>query len=282
MDPLLKRMEQNLPTLPQVAWQTMRLLENPDSTARQLEQMISRDQAIAGRVLRLANSAYYGLSKRISSLSHAIVILGFGTIQSLVMAAAYQSLHRAERVEEKLLWEHALAVSMVCRTLAVEFDYRELEQASTAGLMHDIGKVIMNQHLGKKYLEVFDAVKAGGTTFLEAEADSVGITHTDVGGMVVHKWSFSPALVEAVFLHHNPRSAKEDEVLCAIVSLANDICVKLGVGPESMPDLDLVGQDASSLLGLTEQDASDLIEQARDKLTVEGTLLSVSRPAAAS
>ena len=274
MDSLLKRMEQNLPTLPQVAWQTMRLLEDPDSTARQLEKMVSRDQAIAGRVLRLANSAYYGLSKRISSLPHAIVILGFTTIQSLVLAAAYQSLHRAERVEEKLLWEHALAVSLVSRMLAVELDYRgDLEQASTAGLMHDIGKVIMNQHLGKKYLEVFDAVKAGTGTFLEAEADRIGLTHTDVGGMVVHKWSFSPALVEAVFLHHNPRSAQEDEVLCAIVSLANSVCVKLGVGPEKLPDLDLLEQDATFLLGLKEEDVSGLLEQARGKLTPLGSAL---------
>ena len=282
MDPLLKKMEQNLPTLPQVAWQTMRLLEDPDSTPQQFEQMVSRDQALAGRVLRLANSAYYGLSTRISSLSRAIVILGFGTVRSLVMAATYQSLHRAERAEEKSLWEHALAVSMVSRMLAVEFDYKELEQASTAGLMHDIGKVIMNQHLGEKYLEVFDLVKNGQATFLEAEADSFEITHADVGGMVVEKWSFSPGLVEAVSLHHNPTSAKEDEVLCALVSLANNICVKLGVGPENLPDLDLLEQDANSLLVLNDEDASYLMEQAREKLTAEGSSPPASSPTAAS
>ena len=274
MDPLLERMEQNLSALPQVAWQTMKLLQDPDSTAGQLERMISSDQAITGRVLRLANSAYYGSYKRISSLSHAIVILGFGRVQALVTAAVYKSLYQVERMEERLLWEHALAVSMVSRMLAIDFGYREVEQASTAGLMHDIGKVIMNQHFGQQYLEVFDAVKAGTSTFIRAEADLIGITHTDVGGMVAHKWSFSPALVEAVFLHHNPRSAQEDELLCAIVSLANSICVKLGVGPENVPDLDLLEQDANSLLGLKEEAAFGLLEKATKELTAEDNLLS--------
>ena len=259
-DPLLIAMGEDLPTLPQVAWLVMQLVEDPDTSASELESLISRDQAIASRVLRLANSAFYDISGTVSTLSNAIVILGFRNVQVLVIAAACDSLHREDNPQEKLMWDHALAVSAAARMLAAECDYPRVEEAATGGLLHDIGKLIMNQHLGEKYEEVMDLVSTGRMTFMEAEKDAFGFTHADVGGMVVHKWNFVPPLEEAVFLHHNPKSAQADPVLCALVSLANHICVKLEIGLERLPHLELSKTEAVEILYLDEEDVSRLLE----------------------
>ncbi len=259
-DPLLIAMDKDLPTLPQVAWQAMQLIEDPDTSARELETLISRDQAVVSRVLRLANSAFCAFSRTVSTLKNAIVILGFRNVQVLVVAAAYESLHRDDSPQENLMWDHALAVSAAARILAEECDYPRVEEAVTGGLLHDIGKLIMNQHLGERYEEIMDLVSNEGMTFVEAEQDVFGFTHADVGGMAVHKWNFSPSLEEAVFLHHDPKSAQADPELCAIVSLANHICVKLEIGLERLPDLELSTTDSVEILYLDEENVSRLFE----------------------
>ena len=163
------------------------------------------------------------------------------------------------------MWDHALAVSLVARTLATEYHYPKVEEASIAGLMHDIGKVVIEQHLGKKYKGVTDLVRNEGIAFLEAEHRVLGFTHTEIGGMVIRKWKFSPYLEEAVILHHNPQGAKINPTLCAIVSLANDICVKLGRGPEWTPDLDLPELDSTRMLNLDKEHTSRLLESIEEQ-----------------
>ncbi len=259
-DPLLIAMEKDLPTLPQVALQVMQLVEDPDTSARDLERLISRDQAITSRVLRLANSAFYAVSGTVSTLLNAIMILGFRNVHVMVVWAAQESLHRQNNPQESLMWDHSLAVSVAARIVAGECGYPKLEEATTGALIHDIGRVIMNQHLGERYEKVIDLVENEGMTFVEAEQDAFGFTHADVGGMAVHKWNFSPSLEEAVFLHHNPKSAQADPELCAIVSLANHICVKLEIGLERIPHLELSQTDSVELLNLREKQVSRLLE----------------------
>ncbi len=259
-DSLMSAMQQNLPMLPHVALQVMESVDEPNTSAGELEALISGDQAIATRVLRIANSAFYAVSGTVSTLSNAIMILGFETIRSLVVAAACDSLHRSDSPEEKLFWDHALAVSVVAKMLARECDYAKAEEASTGGLIHDIGKVVMNQHLGDKYKEILDLVRKEGMTFFEAEKRTLGFTHADVGGMAVHKWNFSPSLEEVVFLHHNPISAQANPELCGIIGLANNICVKLGIGMEQVPDLELSETDSNAILRLDEARISLFLE----------------------
>ncbi len=259
-DPLLMAMEKDLPTLPQVAWQVMQLVEDPDTSARDLESLISRDQAITSRVLRLANSAFYAVSGTVSTLLNAIMILGFRKVHVLVVAAAYDSLHREDNPQENLMWDHSMAVSVAARILAAECGYPRVEEVTTGALIHDIGKLVMSQNLGERYEEVIDLVENKGMTFVEAEQDAFGFTHADVGGMAVHKWNFSPSLEEAVFLHHNPKSAQADPELCAIVSLANDICIKLSIGLACLPHLDLSKTDSVEILNIDEKHVSRLLE----------------------
>lgn len=260
MNELMQAIEKDLPPLPSVAMEAMTLVEDPDSRARDLAELISQDQALASRVLKIVNSAFYGMRGPVDSVTRAVVTLGWGEVHSLVLTAACQAMHTSASFSDQLLWDHALAVSQVARKLAVKCRFPRLVEASTAGLLHDLGKIVMDRHLGERYQVVVDLVGQKDTSFLEAEQILLDYDHAQVGGMIVESWKLSPALVEAVRWHHDPKSAETEPTLCAVVSLANSICVQQGVGLESFPDLDLSALDATEMLGLGKEELAELIE----------------------
>jgi putative nucleotidyltransferase with HDIG domain len=268
----------DLPTLPHVATKVMELLSADDSNAGDLERMISRDQAITARVLKLANSALFGRRGMISTLTRAIVLLGFKTVQSLVIAASTETLYRttSARFKDKLLWEHAVAAALAAGFVARECRYASFEEAFTAGLLHDIGKVVLDQNLPEPYQEVVELVYNDEVTFLEAEHKILGFDHAEVGALVVKKWNLPAPLEEAVRLHHRPLQSLLDPPLCAIVSLGNSICIKLGLGPERQSELALEGLEAVRRLKLPAERLPRIMEMLQEKLAQEKELFNLT------
>ncbi|HSR66528.1 MAG TPA: HDOD domain-containing protein [Acidobacteriota bacterium] len=256
----------DLPPFPAVAWEVMRMVKDPNAGASDLEKVVARDPALAARVLKLSNSALYGVRGTITTLSRAIVILGMKTLQSLVVAASSESLYRSGSLKDRLMWNHALGVALISRLLARRFNHSEPEEAFVGGLLHDIGKTVLDHNLPGRYQNVLQAVYNDGMTFLEAENHYLDFNHTEVGAYVLNRWNFAPVLQEAVRLHHQPEYAQIDARLCAIVSLANTLCVRLGVGPERNPDLDLSDCEAVSMLKLSGEEAEQLLEAVRPGL----------------
>ncbi len=249
-----------------------------ESSMRDLETTVARDQAIASLVLRLSNSAYYGLPGRISTLSRAILVLGSDKLKSVVLASCTESLFRRPRssFQERTLWEHSLATAIVARMLAGLCRYPEGEAALVAGLIHDIGKSVMDTNEAEKYQWVVQRVTNEGESFVAAEREVFGFDHADVGGLVALKWSLAEPLAEAVRCHHDPGQATLDPTLAAIVNLANGVCTKLEIGPEKTPDLDLALLPAASMLPLDPAIYETLPEQALACLATERQSLSVS------
>ena len=176
--------------------------------------------------------------------------MGYKTVQSLVITASTETLHRSTNVgfKDKLLWEHALGVALAARILAQECRYASVEEAFLGGLLHDIGKVALNRYLGARYQAVVESLYNQGSTSLEAEQEGLGFAHMEVGALMIKKWNMSAALEGVVRLHHQPMASAINQPLCAIVSLANRACLKLGRGPERMPDLDLAQLDGTARL----------------------------------
>ncbi len=268
----------DLPTLPHVATKVMELLSGDDSSASDLDRVISRDQALTARVLKLANSALFGRRGMISTLTRAIVLLGFKTVQSLVIAASTETLYRAtsSRFKDKLLWEHAVAAALAAGFVARECRYASVEEAFTAGLLHDIGKVVLDQNLPEPYQEVVELVYNDEVTFLEAEHKILGFDHAEVGALVVKKWNLPAPLEEAVRLHHRPMQSLLDPALCAIVSLGNSICIKLGLGPERQSELALEGLDVVRRLKLPPERLPRITEMLKEKLAEERELFNLT------
>ncbi len=263
----------DLPAMPHVAGKVLELSSDPNTSAAQLQKVISDDQAMTARILKIANSAMYACSRKIKTLTEAIVMLGFNSIRSLVVTSAARNLYMTGNkrmgLKERLLWEHSIGTAFGCRLL-VQGQYPAMaEEAFLAGLMHDIGKLVLNQHAGEQYDEVVQVVYNENRPFVETERDLIGFDHTEVGAMLVNKWKLSPILETVIADHHQEESFSRDNLLLLYLDLANKLCKREGVGFVESPDLDLLGSAANRILQLPTEIFEATAEQLRDTLENE-------------
>ncbi len=256
----------DLPAMPQVAGKVLELSSDPNTSAAQLQQVIADDQAMAGRILKIANSAMYSCSRKIKTLTEAIVMLGFNSIRSLVVTSAarnlYQTGNARNGLKERLLWEHSIGCAFACRKIARNRHPALAEEAFLAGLMHDIGKLVMNLQIPDKFDEIVQIVYNEGRSFQETERSLLDFDHTHVGSLLVNKWKLSPVLEDVILEHHCEDAFSEDKPLLLYLDLANRICHKVGVGFTDEPDLELIDSPSNRILGLD----SGIIEQTISEL----------------
>lgn len=224
----------DLPGLPEVTTEIIKLTDDPNATAQDINRAVGKDQALTAKVLKLANSAYYGFPRRISTVTDATVMLGFQTLRSIVMAASVSDMLSREVEGYSLgageLWRHSQATAMGARLLARQCKYPAVDVAYTAGLLHDIGKVILNHYLKEAYQPVVDMVTREGVPFIEVETSILGFNHAEIGAKVGEKWNLPSPLVEAIANHHSPDQAVIDPKLTAIIHLADCLTMIMGVG----------------------------------------------------
>ncbi len=256
----------NLPTLPTVVAKMIELIDDPQSSARSLSRIIKTDQVLTTRILRMANSAYYGFPNPISSINLAIVVLGFDTIRNLGLSVAVISrLSRAANGDELLdytrFWEHSAAVAVASRMLARMHGYRSMEsEAFVAGLIHDIGKLILSQYQTSNYSKCLQIVSTERISLAAAEERVFGVTHAEVGSWLAGRWNLPDALTEAIRLHHIPLAARAKPELTAIVHFANILAraAKIGNGGDPLVPSFYRGVLHSLPLQLDENDKVDL------------------------
>jgi putative nucleotidyltransferase with HDIG domain len=223
----------SLPTIPTSAARVLRLIRDPDSDAAQIEQAVRYDPAFTGNILRLANSAYFGFSGEIGSVRQAVVHLGWKMMFHIVVATSIRSVMAKKVPGYELapgeLWRHSIAVSVASEGLAKHLKIPTPEEAFTAALLHDLGKLVTGAYVDEDLEKVEDAV-AGGLSFEEAERVVLGFDHSEIGGRVLEHWAFPPELVHAVRWHHDPDRAPERGVMLDIVHVADMLCLMLGIG----------------------------------------------------
>ncbi|MDA0749049.1 MAG: HDOD domain-containing protein [bacterium] len=197
-----------LPTLPTIITQLIGLLGNPKSSARQVAQLISTDQALTAKILKVANSAFYGFPREIATVQLAIVVLGFEQVKNLSLSVAV--LKRFSKGTEHRLfdrqrfWDHAIACGVAGRLLARKFQPKMEGEAFVAGVLHDIGKLILIEYFAEEFSQALELAEAEEMSIAEAEEQVLGVTHADVGGWLAEKWNLPPALVQALAFHHHP------------------------------------------------------------------------------
>jgi putative nucleotidyltransferase with HDIG domain len=214
--------------------QVIRLTDDPSSTVKELNDVICQDQSMAAKVLRLSNSAFYGYSRRIATIVDAIGILGFNTIRDLVMAASVYNILKKEvkgyQIASGDIWRHSITCAMTARAVAKRVRFRSPDQAFIAGLMHDIGKVILGVYVAEVYDEIIRRVGEEQQPFSVVEEAVLGFTHAAVGARVAEKWNLPDDLVEAIACHHTPMNAKKNPELAAIVHIADSVSMSMGIG----------------------------------------------------
>jgi putative nucleotidyltransferase with HDIG domain len=242
----------DLPTMPVVAEKVMMLVADPDATTEQLQKVISADQALAARILKIANSAFYASVRKINTISEAVVIIGFNTLRSIVLTASSREIYKRFGLTEKMLWEHSMGAAISAGVIAKDLKLPNQEEAYLGGLLHDVGKVVLDNSDPQKFADVMEMVYNEQMSFRMAEQEVYGFSHVDVGAMVIRKWKLSENLEMAVRHQYNPKWLSMDPnlmKLTAVVNLANQFCLRLGIGHRKpVEDLPLEKEEAFEIL----------------------------------
>ena len=229
--PILTKVNRMIDRLPGLSTTVLKVLEtcnNPESTANDLNRVISLDPVLTGRVLKLVNSAYYGIASTISSVTRAVVMLGLNTVKQLSLSLAildnFYSRHSFPAFSADDFWSHSLCVAAAAKSLAVATDapITDHEEYFIAGLLHDLGKIPLHKCAP---LEGAEAVKVAcdkSWPLPLAETAVIGIDHSAVGNMIAKKWRLSPRVADSITHHHTPQTvAKENQPFVTLVAFAN-------------------------------------------------------------
>ncbi len=196
-----------LTTLPQIATRVLELVENPRTSASRLGEVIAADQVLTARILKLANSAFYGFPRRISTLNLAIVVLGFNALRDLVLSiSVIDQFNRNVKVDINLekFWRHAVVVAMGSRMLSRMVRYSVAGEVFVGGLLHDIGYLVLVQYFPNLFDKVLHYAREKQVPFLQAEYSVLGFSHAEVGGWLAEGWNLPEKLVQAIRFHHQP------------------------------------------------------------------------------
>ncbi len=217
------RQVNDLAPLPAVALKVLQLAENDDVSAHDLASAIATDQAMTATVLKLANSAYYAAGREITTVRDAVVLLGMVEVRRLALTTALMGRFvDSGALSIVSFWGHALAVGMVAEVMARNTRLAPPEEAYTAGILHDIGKLIMNQYAQEHFDAAASLATNKGLPLERAEAEVFGFSHAQLGGRLAEVWRLPAALAEAIAEHH--ASPGPDRGLCYVVAQANDLC----------------------------------------------------------
>jgi HD-like signal output (HDOD) protein len=268
--------DENLPVLPQLFYQIVDASSNPDTPVPELAKLILEDQVLTGRVLRIANSAYYAMPQKISTVTRAVMVLGFMTLKNFITAVTVVETLSTDQFKGRMFekfWIHALACGLGAKFFAERLRSDHREEAMIAGLIHDCGKLFLDHHFPKEYKSVLDMTLAGKDVLI-AERKAFGLTHLDVGKRIAEKWELPSTLIEAIRNHHQFSKALKKPRLSDLIYLA-DLLV-----PKTIPDewADLVsqvptsrnGQQAIGTIcsesGLSEETVNEIIEMTKDNV----------------
>jgi HD-like signal output (HDOD) protein len=244
----------NLPTLPDVVVQISRLCDDPNSSTREIAELIEKDPVLTTKVLKLVNSSYFGLSRELFSVHQALVLIGYNNLKSLVLSASMlQVFSKDSQVgafSRKALWKHSVGVGVGARFLAKRFRAADPEQSFVAGLIHDVGKVIIDWFFHPEFIKIIETVDREHCWIRDAELSVMDVTHEEIGGYLAARWNLPKALHGAISHHHQLENAQEHAATAALVQLADMLIRSLDVGYGGDSKVPILEKQVSEILPL--------------------------------
>ncbi len=258
-----------IPSLPEIIQKVNRTVSDDNATADQLGKIIEKDQALTSKVLRLANSSYYGLSRHVDSISRAITILGFNSVSSMALAVSVGGMFAGKGREGSIaltdLWEHSLACGIGAKAVMDNVQNSSTDKAFLGGILHDVGKVLINMKFQQEQKAVISSVCGGGIKLLDAERQILGFTHAEIGAIMGELWNFPKDIVETVRYHHRPLSARISRDTVCAVHMGNEIVKAMGLGKSTEPHVLPVMEEEWKCLEIKQAELPKIISAIHDE-----------------
>ena len=249
----------DLATLPEVTIRIIEIVEDQKSTARDLHDVIKNDPALSVKVLKVVNSAFYGLPGQVASVDRAIILLGLSAVKNIAIAASIARLFKGKKISKNFrasdLWRHSVGVAVAARSLAKASPHQTLtDEIFVTGLIHDIGMLVERQSFPDQFAEVIDRCTETGQDFLECEREIIGADHQAFGVGLTTKWKFPRHLRAAVGFHHDPEALSvELRNMATLVRVADILCCQEKIGFYLTAQGDIIEPHMLETLGISEE-----------------------------
>lgn len=230
---LLIKKTSDLPSMPEIAFEVIRVVDAAESSAINVAQQLAKDPSLSARVLRLANSAFYGLSRKVTSISDAVVVLGMRTVKSLALvAASFPWLQRALKgkgLSPDLLWNHCFTVALTAKEIALASGKVDPEFAFCTGLLHDMGTVVLCLWKDGDFKDFSKAAKQTEASFDTVERSVLGFDHAEVGAALASQWNLPVEYCSAIKFHHRPSESDNPDLLTDVIHIADCLVREAGI-----------------------------------------------------
>lgn len=273
LEVLVKRIEQ-LPSFPTVVHKLIEVCKDPNATMAMVEDVIRTDQSLTARMLKLVNSAFFALSNRVSTIHHAAVIMGMDALRNTAIAVCtYECLAGCDanaEFDRRRFWEHAVATGIFAKELSKAARYPKPDEAFVAGLLHDLGKVVLDKYFPDEFGQALAMCRAKEQALSVCEEATLGFSHCTAGAEVARQWLFPEQLTRAIETHHAEATS---EPLCALVMLANDMAKAWAFGASGNPLLDSVSPSVWDHVPPDETALREIVEESRGEIVAVQALL---------
>lgn len=266
-----------IPTLPVVIPKLLQMMEDSKSDVDKISEVISNDPALTSKILKVANSAYYGFSKKISEIDRAVAILGFNMVKSLAVSLGVMKSVKRKNIKtsklfsEESLWIHSIAVATVLKKIIKDNNFKKKEYLFITGLLHDIGKVVFDQFFDEKYIKLIEESESESTMELaKKEREIFGMDHGEIGALLLKKWKFPEEIIKTIAMHHyedstNPESKKD----ISIIRIADSLCQQFFYEENSDEILAQISEKDLDVSGLSKEYIKSLetyLETSKEKI----------------
>jgi len=279
----IERAIETMPSLPVTVAKIMEIANNRNSTPNDLNKVITLDPVLTGKVLKLVNSAYYGVANQVTTIVRAIIMLGLNTIKNLAVSTAILGTMNKKQnfaaLNMDAYWQHCLAVGVTAKAIATKMniDPKIRDEYFISGLLHDIGKIVMNHEFKDDYQNIVRTGDIKGTSLWKMERKSINIDHTYAGELIAKKWVLSENITAAITKHHSPLDEfRGNKKIVFAVAVADKFCVDNEFGFSGNRLSDEIPVTVWQTLNLKEDDLYDIEDTIKEELAKAAIFLQIT------